>query len=833
MELSNKKLKFIKRNAGSMTPKDIARALDLSEKEVVKALRSLEIAVASGGQSPTDNRMAYLSLAFGVFMALTPFIIGTDIYDFANLPQGAWIQCGLILFLGVMAALGLSSGKFFLRLTPFFWPFLLFVSWALISVSWSPNKFDAIQTWYAWAASGAALVLTASVLKDNERHPYLFLVFFFVSGVLVCLLGVLQYLRIADVFFGLDRVPQVVIPAATFANKNMAAHYAVLTIPLGFGIFLRDRRPVVFWPVAVALAFMNVFLIYTKTRAAWIAVFIEAVFLACYLLPPLVTRIMANGVKGSVNPMKAVAAVASFLVFAVMINVSQYGFDWQMDDISHRVGITVGEALKKFGTEKAPEPAAPAVTADPLAAASGAAPAPTATPMRSNLDPSQELRWAIYKNTIPMILDHFWFGVGLANHKIVYPLYIRKSSVDKIFSEDQQLNNVHNDFLQAFAELGIVGVIFLLWFGFAVVGVFRRLMKATQVTHDDRVMILSAFAALIGICVNAQFCFPFQRAVPVFVFMAYLGILSAWLERLPHEEAEAAPAQKFGKAAAFFGRLTSPRTISLSREAAIAACVVLFPAFIFWSWQNARWIKADEAYLKVTGAEQAGDWEGLLHWADVALKYHPQRVRIYSYKGRAYIETSRFEEGIESLKRVIAENPNHMNALLNIGVAYGSLGRYNEALEVYNRVLAIKPDYDKAYNNIGNVLMRQGKHAEALKSFQLAAVYNPDSPLIHFNVAKMAEQTNNFRLARASLEKALALKPDWAVAHKELGLILAKYLNEPQKGAWHIQKAIQLDPNMVPQNAARGIPGAMAAPIRPSGPPAPSQFPQGAPQPIR
>lgn len=830
MELSNKKLKFIKRNAGSMTPKEMAKALDLSEKEVVKALRSLEITMAPGGWAGSADAVpAYLSLALGVFMALNPFIIGTNIYDFANLPQGAWIQCGLILFLGLMATASLSSGKFFLRLTPFFWPFLLFLAWALISVSWSPNKFDAIQTWYAWAASGAALVLTASVLKGNERHPYLFLVFFFVSGVLVCLLGVLQYLRIADVFFGLDRIPQVVIPAATFANKNMAAHYAVLTIPLGFGIFLRDRRPVVFWPVAVALAFMNVFLIYTKTRAAWIAVFIEAAFLSCYLLPPLVRRIMTGGAKGSVNPMKAVAVAASFLVFAVMINVSQYGFDWQMDDISHRVGITVGEALKKFGSEKAPEPAAPAVTTDPIAAASGAAPAPTATPTRSRLDPSQELRWAIYKNTIPMILDHFWFGVGLANHKIVYPLYIRKSSVDKIFSEDQQLNNVHNDFLQAFAELGIVGVIFLLWFGFTVVRVFRRLMKAPQVSQDDRVMILSAFAALIGICVNAQFCFPFQRAVPPFVFMAFLGILSAWLERLPQEEADPAPAQKFGKASAFLGSLTSSRTLVLPRETAIAACMILFPAFIFWSWQNVRWIKADSAYLKVTGAEQAGDWESLLHWADVALKYHPQRVRVYSYKGRAYIETSRFEEGIDSLKRVIAENPNHMNALLNIGVAYGSLGRYSEALEVYNRVLAIKPDYDKAYNNIGNVLMRQGKHAEALKSFQLAAVYNPDSPLIYFNIAKMAEQVKDFGLARASLEKALALKPDWAAAHKELGVILTRFLNDPKKGAWHLQRAIQLDPNMVP-NVSGGIPGAMAAPFRPTGPPTATPTPQGAPQ---
>lgn len=78
--------------------------------------------------------------------------------------------------------------------------------------------------------------------------------------------------------------------------------------------------------------------------------------------------------------------------------------------------------------------------------------------INTTTDGSNLGRIYVWKSSINMIKDHFFFGVGLEQFADVY------RSAYILPEEWQRLGNAHNNFLQIFAETGIVGFIgFLIW----------------------------------------------------------------------------------------------------------------------------------------------------------------------------------------------------------------------------------------------------------------------------------------------------------------------------------------------------------------------------------
>ena len=126
-----------------------------------------------------------------------------------------------------------------------------------------------------------------------------------------------------------------------------------------------------------------------------------------------------------------------------------------------------------------------------------------------------------------MINDRPLLEFGLGNHKVFYPLYHRKAIEDDSFGEATQLRRVHNDFLQAFAETGMIGVLLLGWLGFVCIRMAWHL-TSTRYSRDVRFWTIGITTGIVGLLVNACFSFPFQRAIPPFVLMILIGILGSF-----------------------------------------------------------------------------------------------------------------------------------------------------------------------------------------------------------------------------------------------------------------------------------------------------------------
>ncbi|CAN2042670.1 putative inorganic carbon (hco3(-)) transporter [Candidatus Magnetomoraceae bacterium gMMP-15] len=760
MKLSTKKIKQIRRAASDKTPKQIAKEFNIPIKDIEKVLNKAKINQKNNNSKPFFNKSLIDSAFFwlmAVFIFVAPFAIKNGIYDFANLPQCAFIQVGVVFFLILWFIKESIQKRSRLLKNPFQLPLLLFIIWAALSLKWAANVFEGVTAWMQWAGPFLAFLLV--VHSFNKKQCFYLLNIVFWSGFCVALLGIFQHL------FNVTWVPQVAPPSSTFANKNMAVHIVIMTLPLGTGFFLAARQRTFNWIYSIPCSMMTSYLIYTRTRAGWVTFGFQLVFWIIIFF----TDHFNKKIKWGWNKDKSISFAAGLVLFVMMIHLTSSGFAWTLGGeykrlISNIKALSTMEHVEN--TNENIEEAIKEEKADKKEETDIEAPAP----VKRTGESSFAGRIAIWRNSLVMIQDYFLTGVGLGNHKVFYPLYFRKVVVERWFSEQFQLTNAHNDYVQTWSELGTIGMCFLGWLAFAI---FRAVRRILSFDKENRLIILGLSVGILGLFVNAFFSFPFQRAIPPFFLMVFLGVLGI-----------------------LYAESIENKYLNLPSWLFPCFTGVTILGFIFLVRLESKWIECDRYYLRITSAEKAQVWKGVIHEANNAIALNPHRKKILSYMGRAYIESGNSKKGIEALKQVIEVYPNHMNAMLNLGVAYGNTGDYDKALEIYGKVINIKPDYAKVHNNIANIYMKQKNMDNALKEFELAASYDPDNPVIHFNVGIVALNKKLYEKARKGFEKAVELKPSWDMAHKNLGVVLYQFLKEPQKGIEHFREALKINPKL-------------------------------------
>ncbi|MEQ1553080.1 MAG: O-antigen ligase family protein [Ferruginibacter sp.] len=130
-------------------------------------------------------------------------------------------------------------------------------------------------------------------------------------------------------------------------------------------------------------------------------------------------------------------------------------------------------------------------------------------------------RLLIYKVSATMLQNNWLLGIGHGNYKVEYnTAQAAYFSVNNINSKEALLaDNTYfafNDFFQIVVENGIVGLLFLIAFGFLV----ARQIKNMLVNEKNKHLVYAAIASLICIAIGAMFSYSLQR-FPI-IFMAIL-----------------------------------------------------------------------------------------------------------------------------------------------------------------------------------------------------------------------------------------------------------------------------------------------------------------------
>ena len=167
-------------------------------------------------------------------------------------------------------------------------------------------------------------------------------------------------------------------------------------------------------------------------------------------------------------------------------------------------------------------------------------------------------------------------------------------------------------------------------------------------------------------------------------------------------------------------------------------------------------------------------------------------------------QAGRLAEAERIYRQVLAQQPNHADALHLLGVLAGQAGRLDAGIELIRRSIRIKPDYAEAYDNLGNALKRKGHVDEAIAAYRQAIAIRPNYTEAYNNLGNALKGRGQLDEAIAAYRQAIALRPNFAEAHSNLGIAL-KDKGQLDEAIAAYRQAIALRPNFPEAHSNLGI----------------------------
>jgi predicted O-linked N-acetylglucosamine transferase (SPINDLY family) len=134
-----------------------------------------------------------------------------------------------------------------------------------------------------------------------------------------------------------------------------------------------------------------------------------------------------------------------------------------------------------------------------------------------------------------------------------------------------------------------------------------------------------------------------------------------------------------------------------------------------------------------------------------------------------YHQAGRLQEAEQIYRQILAQQPNHGDALHHLGIIAHQVGRIDIAVDLIRRAIALNPNWPEAQNNLGNVLKDGGQLDQAIAAYRQAIGGNPNLAEAHYNLGNVLRDSEQPDAAIAAYRRAIALKFNYAEAHCNLG----------------------------------------------------------------
>ena len=458
--------------------------------------------------SPSTNEKSSSSIKSASRWLIACFVISLSFsfdsaaYDAAASIRYYWLHLTALLLLGgfFFEKWQHSSAKqlFSVSLVPNTLNLCVLIT-GLAAIVTSLNGISPPDHWWQLKNFLSAMLLFAFVANLYHIRWYRCLIWLIIIGAHYnALLGILQFFAVddaqifswipgIDTLHFLDHYAQAAPPAASFINKNLAASYQVLCLPLVIYLcFSSQKKQAPFLFAMLSFTLMSVFLIYTRTRASWISAFAVLVFAAIWL---------------AINPalrahLKPYLSRKIFISFAIASCIIVYAGSIPGKLQGHSVKNSVVQQVANIETM-----------------------------FENNL----EGRGYFYRNSLAMLKAHPQ-GIGLAGFSTLFPKYsqsVVRPNKANAYSLNSTPKYLHSDLLQAYIELGIVGGSSYLLILLSPLWIAWRLRKSQKLNSETHCLTFFLLLALGGISVNAIADFPLQKPVSASISWLLLGMLAA------------------------------------------------------------------------------------------------------------------------------------------------------------------------------------------------------------------------------------------------------------------------------------------------------------------
>ncbi|MGH7598500.1 MAG: tetratricopeptide repeat protein [bacterium] len=137
-----------------------------------------------------------------------------------------------------------------------------------------------------------------------------------------------------------------------------------------------------------------------------------------------------------------------------------------------------------------------------------------------------------------------------------------------------------------------------------------------------------------------------------------------------------------------------------------------------------------------------------------------------------------YDKAIEAYENALAQNPNYIEAMINLANIYYARRELKRARQLLERAVQLDPDNHTIYYNLGNVYDEAAELQRSLQAYQKAIALYPEYEPALFNLALVYERLGLVSKAEILWRKYLEVDPlgEWAEVARE-------HLQEERRGA--------------------------------------------------
>lgn len=185
------------------------------------------------------------------------------------------------------------------------------------------------------------------------------------------------------------------------------------------------------------------------------------------------------------------------------------------------------------------------------------------------------------------------------------------------------------------------------------------------------------------------------------------------------------------------------------------------------------------------------------------LARNPDNVQALDLLGVVHAFQGRTDESIAALRRATALAPEFAPALNHLGLVLKSRKKFEEAAACFRKAITAQPQLAEAHVNLGTALLEQGRPDDAIASFRQALAITPDSAVAHNNLGTVLFGIGSMDEALGAFMRAVTFDPDYAEAHRNLGRALESR-GETEKAQASYRRALAINPRYVEAQKSLG-----------------------------
>jgi O-antigen ligase len=355
-----------------------------------------------------------------------------------------------------------------------------------------------------------------------------------------------------------------------------------------------------------------------------------------------------------------------------------------------------------------------------------------------------------WKFTTLMIKDNPLLGSGIGTYKynsLRYQARFLEQGQNRSIYPYIFAAKAHNEYLQLWAELGIVGLGIFIWLIISYFHYGLRFIKRVQNRYKQGI-IIGLMGAVVAVLIDGIFGFPLHLPATVVLFWLALALTIVTIKSEIGAE-EVNTSKKDSNQISRFKPLLYIIIILL----AIFLCVTVSRPFIartYWYYGNKELEKNKDTDKAIKMYEEALKWDPYLgevyyqmgkvlqskRFYSLALEYFEKAEKYVGHPdlpqdlASVYLRKELFDKAAIKLKQAILyqKNKKSMFPMYNqLGIIYLRLERYKQAEMAFKDALKINPDFVNAHYGLARAYLQQNKQAGALEELQKVIELAPDS----------------------------------------------------------------------------------------------------------